>query len=116
MLENNNSTKIYLCTGYTDMRKGMNSLSLLAGSLVAEAVCSGAMFVFRGKNAGKIKILWWDELGFCLFCKCLDSGKFIWPKTCDIGSIGITKAQLSMLLEGVDWRNPRWSSPPLYVS
>lgn len=115
MLDNNVSTKIYLCTGLTDMRKGINRLSLLAGSLVSEQVCSGAMFVFRGKNADKLKILWWDGQGFCLFCKHLDSGKFTWPKTSESVSIGITKAQLSMLVEGVDWRNPRWSSAPLYV-
>ena len=115
MLEHHSNTKIYLCTGHTDMRKGMNSLSLLAQSLVAEAVCSGAMFVFRGKNAGKIKILWWDKQGFCLFCKYLDKGKFTWPKSQDICSIGITKAQLSMLIEGIDWRNPDWSDPPEYA-
>ena len=103
------NTKIYLCTGLTDMRKGINALALFVSSIVSEKVGSGAMFVFRGKNANKIKILWWDGQGFCLFCKCLDRGKFIWPKSSDNISIGITKAQLSMLVEGVDWRNPRWT-------
>jgi len=73
------------------------------------------MFVFRGKNAHKIKILWWDGQGYCLFYKCLDSGKFTWPKSDESGSLGITRAQLSMLVEGVDWRNPTWSNPPLYA-
>lgn len=103
------------CTGFTDMRKGVNRLSLLVSDLVAEQVCSGAMFVFRGKNAHKIKILWWDGQGYCLFYKCLDSGKFTWPKSDESGSLGITRAQLSMLVEGVDWRNPTWSNPPLYA-
>jgi len=116
MLGHNAGSKIYLCTGHTDMRKGINCLSLLAGSLVSEQVSSGAMFVFRGKNAGKIKILWWDGQGFCLYCKHLNSGKFIWPKNDEQQSTaGITKAQLSMLVEGVDWRNPTWSSAPVYV-
>ncbi len=97
------------------MRKGVNRLSLLVSDLVAEQVCSGAMFVFRGKNAHKIKILWWDGQGYCLFYKCLDSGKFTWPKSDESSSLGITRAQLSMLVEGVDWRNPTWSNPPLYA-
>jgi transposase len=76
MLTPGSDTKIYLCIGHTDMRKGANGLSLLAESILANQFCSGAMFVFRGKSADKIKILWWDGQGFCLFYKCLDSGKF----------------------------------------
>ncbi len=95
------------------MRKGASSLALLAEELLSEAkVCSGSMFVFRGKSATKIKILWWDPLGFCLFYKALDAGKFPWPATSDKTSLSITNAQLSMLLEGIDWRSPTWSKPP----
>lgn len=108
-------TKIYLCSGLTDMRKGIQGLALLAGSHIPAQTCSGAMFVFRGKNANKIKILWWDGQGFCLFYKCLDRGKFTWPRSDNKGGISITTAQLSMLVEGIDWRNPVWSSAPLYV-
>jgi transposase len=115
MLNLEANTKIYLCTGYTDMRKGVNGLSSLAESILSTKFCSGAMFVFRGKSADKIKILWWDGQGFCLFYKCLDSGKFIWLKSDDKRSIGITRAQLSMLIEGIDWRNPRWSKAPQYA-
>ena len=115
MLSPGPDTKIYLCIGYTDMRKGANGLSLLAESILSKQVCSGAMFVYRGKSADKIKILWWDGQGFCLFYKCLDSGKFTWLKGDSIGSIGITRGQLSMLMEGIDWRNPRWSKPPEYA-
>lgn len=107
--------KIYLCTGCTDMRKGINGLSILAQSLLSESFSAGAMFVFRGKRADRVKILWWDGQGFCLFYKCLDSGKFVWPSSEDKVSVGITRAQLSMLIEGIDWRNPRWSRPPKYT-
>lgn len=118
MLGPSNTAKIYLCTGYTDMRKGLNSLALLANSLLHDSVTSGAAFIFRGKDAGKIKILWYDMQGFCLFCKHFERGKFIWPKLIDSGNstVGITRAQLSMLLEGIDWRMPKWSSPPKYVA
>jgi len=109
------SVKIYLCTGKTDMRKGINGLSLLANSILADALSDGALFVFRGRNADKIKILYWDGQGFCLFYKCLDSGKFTWPIIDKKASVGITSAQLSMLIEGIDWRNPKWSRAPEYA-
>ena len=115
MLGISSSSKIYLCTGATDMRKGINGLSILAQSILSAKFCDGAMFVFRGKRADRIKILWWDGQGFCLFYKCLDSGKFTWPKSPDSGSIGVTRAQLSMLMEGIDWRNPSWSKAPEYA-
>jgi len=107
--------KIYLCTGCTDMRKGINGLTILAQTLLSEQFAVGAMFVFRGKRADRVKILWWDGQGFCLFYKCLDSGKFIWPICDDKSSVAITRAQLSMLIEGIDWRNPRWLNPPKYA-
>ena len=107
--------KIYLCTGKTDMRKGIHGLSLLANSILSDGIFDGALFVFRGTRGDKIKLLFWDGQGFCLFYKCLDTGKFMWSNTDQKTSIGITKAQLSMLLEGIDWRTPRWSSPPEYI-
>lgn len=115
MLNVSSNIKIYLCTGNTDMRKGINGLSILAQTLLSEEFADGTMFVFRGKRADRIKILWFDGQGFCLFYKCLDSGKFMWPKCDDKNSVGITRAQLSMLMEGIDWRNPRWSEPPKYA-
>ena len=58
MLNQPANPKIYLCTGLTDMRKGVNSLSILAESVCSEQACSGAMVIFRGRRADKIKILW----------------------------------------------------------
>ena len=115
MLNINYNIKIYLYTGCTDMRKGINGLSILAQGLLSQQFMEGAMFVIRGKRADRIKILWWDGQGFCLFYKCLDNGKFVWPTCDDKSSVGITRGQLSMLIEGIDWRNPRWSNPPKYT-
>lgn len=115
MLNPGSDTKIYLKSGHTDMRKGVNSLAVEADSLVKDATFKGGMFVFRGKSADKIKILCWDGQGFCLFYKCFDKGKFIWPNTSEQRVIGITRAQLSMLLEGIDWRMPKWTQIPEYI-
>jgi len=112
---NSSSHKIYLCTGHTDMRKSINGLSLLAEPLIPKQNWEGAVFVFRGKNATRIKILWWDGQGFCLFYKRFERGKFIWPNAPSNKPLSITRGQLSMLLEGIDWRTPTWSKPPEYA-
>jgi transposase len=49
-----------------------------------------------------VKLLWADRDGLCLFQKRLERGRFIWPLA-DSGSVSLTPAQLSMLLEGIDW-------------
>lgn len=116
MLNLAGNIKIYLACGHTDMRKGINGLSILAQDLVAKSFSSGALFVFRGRSSDKIKILWFDGQGFCMFYKCLERGKFIWPNADSKTSVGVTGAQLSMLLEGIDWRNPVWSDPPEYAA
>lgn len=115
MLNIGTNIKIYLASGHTDMRKGFAKLALLANEIVSQEKILGAFFVFRGRRSDRIKILWWDGQGYCLYYKCLERGKFVWPSSSDSGSISITKAQLSMLIEGIDWRMPRWSSPPEYV-
>jgi transposase len=60
-------------------------------------------------------MLWWDGDGLCLFAKRLERGRFVWPKV-ENGTVGLTRAQLSMLLEGIDWRRPlRTHTPELSV-
>ena len=114
MLGIDSSIRIYLSSGHTDMRKGINGLCQLSKGLIHKDTFNRRMFIFRGKRSDRIKILWWDGQGFCLYYKCLDRGKFTWPSSVFSGTISITKAQLSMLLEGIDWRTPVWSEPPQY--
>lgn len=52
-----------------------------------------------------MKLLWFDGDGLCLFQKRLERGRFVWPKASS-GSVSLSRAQLSMLLEGIDWRAP----------
>ena len=62
--------------------------------------------VFRGRRGDLIKILWFDGDGLCLFLKRLERGRFVWPQA-ENGTVSLTRAQLSVLLEGIDWRAPR---------
>lgn len=98
-------TRIWLAAGRTDMRRGFDGLAALAQSALEQEPFSGHVFVFRGRRGDTIKLLWWDGQGMCLFAKRLEKGRFIWPQA-ESGSVSLTPAQLSMLLEGIDWRMP----------
>jgi transposase len=98
-------TRIWLAAGLTDMRRGFDGLAALAQSALDQEPFSGHVFVFRGRRGDIIKLLWWDGQGLCLFAKRLEKGRFIWPQA-ESGSVSLTPAQLSMLLEGIDWRMP----------
>jgi transposase len=96
------------------MRKGFNGLSAsVQTTLEANPFC-GHLFVFRGRRGDLIKVLWWDGDGLCLFAKRLERGKFVWPRAED-GKVSLTPAQLSMLLEGIDWRMPTRTAPVFAV-
>ena len=110
MLSGTGTTKVWLACGVTDMRKGFDGLAVLVQQVLEQSPHSGALFAFRGKRGHLVKLLWYDGQGMCLFSKRLDRGRFIWPMT-QTGSVALTSAQLSMLLEGIDWRRPErtWS-------
>jgi transposase len=72
---------------------------------------SGHVFVFRGRRGHLIKVLWWDGDGLCLFAKRLERGRFVWPQATS-ETVSLSRAQLSMLLEGIDWRRPVRTAPP----
>lgn len=105
------SMRVYLAMGLTDMRKGFDGLSILAQETLKQDPFSGHLFVFRGKRGDLVKVLYWDGQGFCLFAKRLEKGRFVWPVTKE-GSVTLTAAQLSMLLEGIDWRTPQRTWQP----
>ena len=104
--------KVWLAAGVTDMRKGFNGLSALTEKVLAEDPFSGHLFVFRGRRGDLLKIIWWDGQGACLFSKRLERGRFVWPSPAH-GKISVSPAQLSMLLEGIDWRAPLRTWRPL---
>jgi transposase len=105
-------TRVWLAAGTTDMRRGFDGLSSLVQNTLEENPFSGNVFVFRGRRGDLIKILWWDGDGLCLLAKRLERGRFVWPQA-QSGSVSLTAAQLSMLLEGIDWRRPVRTATPM---
>ena len=82
------------------MRLGFDGLSAQVQTTLTMDPFSGHLFVFRGRRGDRIKVLWWDGDGLCLFAKRLERGKFVWPRA-ENGKVCLTPAQLSMLLEGM---------------
>ena len=109
-------TRIWLAVGVTDLRRGMYGLAALIETKLMNNVYEGHVFVFRGRRGDLIKLLWADRDGLCLFAKRLERGRFVWPQLEQTGTVHLTPAQLSMLLEGIDWRRPeRTATLPLHV-
>jgi transposase len=108
-------TRIWIVAGMTDMRRGFVGLSGMVQTALQENPFSGHVYIFRGRRGDLIKVLWFDDDGLCLFAKRLEKGRFIWPQATN-GTVSLTPAQLSMLLEGIDWRRPvRTQTPQLAV-
>ncbi len=103
--------RVWLAGGVTDMRRGMHSLSLQVQQALGRDPFGGELFVFRGRRGDLIKVLWHDGVGLSLYAKRLERGRFIWPSPTD-GAVAISAAQLSYLLDGIDWRNPRHTWRP----
>jgi transposase len=111
MLGPHPNTRIWLVAGISDMRAGMNGLAARVQTALELDPHSGHVFVFRGKRGDLIKVLWWSGDGMNLFTKRLEKGRFIWPQAVS-GSVHLSTAQLSMLLEGIDWRHPERTWQP----
>lgn len=103
MIQLPTGTKIWISAGVTDMRRGFDGLSAQVQTVLQQQPFSGHVFLFRGRRGDIVKLLWWDGDGLCLFAKRLERGRFIWPKA-ESGTVLLSRAQLSMLLEGIDWR------------
>jgi transposase len=86
-----------------DFRKGSEGLAALVREEMKSDPFCGAVYVFRAKRADRVKLIFWDGTGMCLFAKKFEDGKFQWPRMED-GVIHLSAAQLSALLEGLDWK------------
>ncbi|QOG23841.1 IS66 family insertion sequence element accessory protein TnpB [Bradyrhizobium sp. SEMIA] len=86
-----------------DFRKGMDGLATLMHESMGANPFSGAVYMFQPKRADRIKLVFWDGTGLCLFAKRLEDGIFRWPKIED-GVMRLSSARLSALLERLDWR------------
>jgi transposase len=94
--------RVLVATRPVDFRKGMDGLAAYIQDALKTDPFSGVIYVFRAKRADRVKLLFWDQTGLCLLTKRLEDGKFRWPAVRD-GVMRLSPAQLSALLEGLDW-------------
>ena len=103
MIGPSGTVRVMVATKPVDFRKGMEGLAALVREHMKADPFSGSVYVFRAKRADRIKLVFWDGTGLCLFAKRLEEGVFRWPKIED-GVLRLSSGQLSALLEGLDWR------------
>jgi len=105
-------TRVWLVAGHTDKRKGFDGLAAVVQATLAANPFEGHVFVFRGRRGDLIKVRWFDGQGL-LLAKRLERGRLVWPQAGE-GRVVLSAAQLSMLLEDIDWRMPvRTHAPEL---
>ena len=102
MIQLPENVSIYLALAPVNMRKSFDGLSVLAQEVIKENPLQGHLFVFRNKQADKIKLLWWDRNGFAIFYKRLEKGRFKFPK-CHGNRMVINQEELKLLLDGIDF-------------
>jgi len=95
------SSKVFLALGSTDMRKAINGLSIIVSEQMKLDIFSGNFFVFCNRKRTILKILYWDNNGFCLWQKRLEKDQFKWPETKkEVMNIG--SRELSWLIAGLN--------------
>jgi transposase len=107
MLSLGTATRVYLAVGATDMRKGFNGLFALAKERVGVDPLSGHVFVFCNTRRDRIKVLYWDGSGLWICTKRLEGGRFRWPENGAAKSEVLSRAELTLLLEGIDLKQGR---------
>jgi transposase len=97
--------EVYVASTPVDFRKGPLSLMALVRDGGVDPF-NGALYVFRSKRADRVKIVWWDGGGICLFAKTLEKEQFCWPRIAP-ATVRLNYAQLLALVDGMDWKKVR---------
>lgn len=100
------AARIYLCCGPTDLRKAFDGLASIVEEELGHDLFDGILVLFCNRARNRIKAIYWDGSGLCLFAKRLEGGTFSWPQSARQAR-EITSAELSMVLEGVDLRQAK---------
>ena len=107
---------IYLHKQPVDFRKSINGLSVIVEEQMQLPAFSGALFVFCNRQRDKIKVLYWDQTGFCLWYKRLEKDKFKWPKKMSGEVLTLSERQWHWLLEGLDIQKMTGHQPLQFIT
>ncbi len=108
MLSLSPAVKLWYCTTPVDMRLGFDGLYALVVNRLAADPLSGHLFIFRNKNADRLKVLYWGGHGLCLWCQRLEAGRYHFPAAPEgQTALEMTAGQFQMVLDGIDLTNVR---------
>jgi transposase len=93
--------RVLVCAAPVDMRKSFDTLAAVVSGQLGESAQSGTLYVFFGRGARRVKVLWWDANGYCLLAKRLHRALFVVPKHGEGPSVRIDGGALGQLLRGV---------------
>ena len=100
--------RIFLCITPIKMQYSFDTLMGLAQTVFDQDPLSGHLFLFFNRDRNRVKILFWDQDGFCIWYKRLEAGTFQFPKAdCEEQGIELDYAQLAQILGGLDLKNGR---------
>ena len=100
--------RIFLCTTPTNMNVSFDRLMGRVQEVYDQDPCSGHLFLFMNRNRDRMKILFWDHDGFCIWYKRLERGTFQFLTTTnDDEGIELDYSQLVKILGGLDLRTGR---------
>lgn len=106
-------TRVYLKTGITDGRLGIEGLRGMVSKVLQQEARGGHLFVFCNRRANRVKLLWFHSGGFYIAAKRLDRSTIDWPRT-EAGAARMTLTQLEILLQGVEFKRPDEGRGPRY--
>lgn len=109
-------TTVYLHRDTVDFRKSINGLSIIVEQSMNLSPYDSALFVFCNKSRDKLKVLYWDKTGFCLWYKRLEQDKFKWPKKSLSEVVILSTEQMDWLLRGFDVAKLQPHTPQKYGS
>ena len=102
---------IYLHRDPVDFRKAINGLLIIVEQQMKLSAFDDAIFVFCNKGRDKLKVLYWDQTGFCLWHKRLEKDKFKWPRKRVASTLSISETQWQWILLGYDIQRMKGHHP-----
>jgi len=98
------TVEVYIAVGPTDMRKSFDGLSRATEEIIGKDPLSGHLFVFFNRPRNRVKVLFWDRSGFCLYYKRLERGTFHFPQyvSADTKALKVAVSDFSLILEGIE--------------
>ena len=116
MTQLSDMTAIYLHRDVVDFRKSINGLMMVVEAEMKLSPFSGGLFIFCNRARDKLKALYWDETGFCLWYKRLEKDKFKWPRKANQSIVNLSETQWDWLLSGLDLTKMQTHEPLSYAA